>query len=380
MGPLAGMRIIEIASIGPGPYAAMLLADMGADVIRIDRPGGNPNYALDPARDILNRGRRSVALDLSSAPGRDAALRLIEKADGLIEGFRPGVMECLGLGPETCRERARHLVYARVTGFGQHGPLAQRAGHDINYIALSGVLDAIGRDQDAPPAIPLNLIGDYAGGGLFCAFGLVCGLLEARISGRGQIVDAAMVDGAASLMSIVYALDAMGLWQPTRGQNLLDSGAPFYDVYSTRDRRFISVGPLEPQFFRRFLDCIGLADHPACKAQHQREAWPEMRKAIAARMAEKTQADWCRRLESEEVCVTPVLNYREAAAHPHLAARKTFRDDWGLRQPAPTPRFSHTPGELTYPPALPGAHTQEVLREFGLSDADIAELVRIAKG
>ena len=376
MGPLTGVKLIEIASIGPGPYAAMLLADMGANVIRIDRPGGHPDLPLDPTRDILNRGRRSIVLDLASDNGRDAALTLIEAADGLIEGFRPGVMERLGLGPEICHRRAPSLVYARATGWGQDGPLANRAGHDIDYIALTGVLAAIGRNAGEAPAIPLNLIGDYAGGGLFCAFGLVCALLEAQRSGRGQVVDAAMVDGSAHLMSIVHALDAMGLWHPSRGTNLLDSGAPFYDVYRTRDGGYLAVGPLEPSFFAQFLEAVGLDGHPDCARQYDRESWPAMRAAIAQRIAEKGRDDWMRLLETRDVCVAPVLDYREAARHPHLAARGTFRRDWGLHQPAPAPRFSRSQAELTRPPPAPGADSEEILREHGFSEAEIAVLAR----
>jgi len=376
MGPLAGVKIIEVASIGPGPYAAMLLADMGAEVIRIDRPGGRPELPLDPARDILNRGRRSIVLDLACEEGRRAALKLIDSADGLLEGFRPGVMERLGLGPEACLQRSPALVYARLTGWGQDGPLADTAGHDIDYIALTGVLAAIGRSADEAPAIPLNLIGDYAGGGLFCAFGLVCALLEARRSGRGQVVDAAMVDGSAHLTSIVHALDAMGLWQPSRGKNLLDSGAPFYDVYPARDGRYLAVGPLEPAFFARFLEAIGLAGHPDCRSQFDRESWPAMRAAIAERIKDKTRDEWCDLLEGRDVCVAPVLDYREAADHPHLAARRTFRKDWGLHQAAPAPRFSRTSPELTRSPPLPGADTEEILREHGFSQAEIAALTK----
>jgi len=374
MGPLAGIRIIEFAGIGPAPFAGMMLADMGADVIRIDRPGGNPTLPGDPARDILSRGRRSVALDLKSEAGRAAALRLIGRADGLLEGFRPGVMERMGLGPDICRERNRRLVYLRMTGWGQAGPLAQRAGHDIDYIALTGVLAAIGRSEDEPPAVPLNLIADFGGGAMYGAFGMLCGILEAQRSGRGQVVDAAMVDGAASLMSIVYMLDAMGLWQPGRGANLLDSGAPFYDVYAAADGRYLAVGPLEPQFFARFVAAIGLGDHPACRYQQDRTRWPEMRAAIAARLAERSRDEWCRLLEGEDVCVAPVLGYREAPEHPHLAARDTYTEAWGVSQPAPAPRFSRTPGTLSRRPPRPGEQTDEILREFGFTAEEIMAL------
>jgi len=375
MGPLAGVKVIEIAAIGPGPFTAMMLADMGADVIRIDRPGGNPTTPGDPKRDILNRGRRSLALDLKSKAGRDAALRLIDGADALLEGFRPGVMERMGLGPEPCLMRNERLVYARMTGWGQKGPLAGAAGHDINYIALTGALAAMGRSQSDAPAVPLNLIGDYGGGAMQCAFGMVCALFEAQRSGKGQVVDAAMVDGTASLMSVVHMLDAMGLWQPKRSANLLDSGAPFYDVYATRDSRYVAIGPLEPQFFAALLQKLGLTDHPACRNQFDRTAWPDMREAIAGRFAEKTRDEWCALLEGSDVCFAPVLDYREAPDHPHLAARGTYRDNWGLRQAAPAPRFSRTPGDLDRPPPSPGEHSAEILREAGFNADEAAALL-----
>ncbi len=373
MGPLEGTRIVEIAGLGPAPFAAMMLADMGADIIRIDRPGGAPLQVGDPRKEILNRGRRSLTLDLKSPRGRDALLRIIDEVDALIEGFRPGVMERMGLGPEACLARNPRLVYGRMTGWGQEGPLAQRAGHDISYIALTGALAAIGRASDRP-AIPLNLIADFGGGAMYLAFGIVCALLESTRSGRGQVVDAAMVDGVASLMSIVHMLDAMGLWRPERECNLLDGGAPFYDVYETRDGRYLAVGPLEPQFFSEFVARAGLAEHPALRAQMDHTAWPAMRDAIAARMGEKTLAAWMAIFEGSDACVAPVLDYREAREHPHLVARGTFVTRDGVVEPAPAPRFSRTAPALGRPPPAPGEHSREILREFGFSDTEINEL------
>ena len=373
MGPLEGTRIVEIAGLGPAPFAAMMLADMGADVIRVDRPGGAPLQVGDPRKEILNRGRRSLTLDLKSPRGRDALLRIIGEVDALIEGFRPGVMERMGLGPDACLARNPRLVYGRMTGWGQEGPLAQRAGHDITYIALTGALAAIGRASDRP-AIPLNLIADFGGGAMYLAFGIVCALLESTRSGRGQVVDAAMVDGVASLMSIVHMLDAMGLWRPERECNLLDGGAPFYDVYATRDGRYLAIGPLEPQFFSEFVTRAGLAEHPALRAQMDLSAWPAMRDAIAARMREKTLAEWVAIFEGSDACVAPVLDYREAREHPHLVARGTFVTRDGVVEPAPAPRFSRTAPALGRPPPAPGEHSREVLREFGFSDDEIDEL------
>lgn len=373
MGPLAGIRLVEIAGLGPAPFAAMLLADAGADIVRIDRPGGNPLSPLPPRRETVNRGRRSLALDLKSPAGRDALLRIAGQVDGLIEGFRPGVMERLGLGPDICLARNPRLVYGRMTGWGQEGPWRDRAGHDLDYIALAGALGAIGR-PGAPPTVPLNLIGDYGGGALYLAFGMVCGLFEARHSGRGQVVDAAMVDGVASLMTVVHMLDGAGLWQARRGANLLDGGAPFYDVYETADGRHVALAALEPQFFAEFRARAGLADEPALAAQFDRATWPAMRAAIAARLRERTRDEWEATFEGSDACLAPVLDHREAPRHPHLAARGTFRTRDGIAEPAPAPRFSRTPSEPGAPPPEPGEHGREILVEFGFSEAEIEGL------
>ncbi|MFQ5346285.1 MAG: CaiB/BaiF CoA transferase family protein [Rhodothalassiaceae bacterium] len=373
MGPLAGIRILEIAALGPAPFAAMMLADMGAEVVRIERPGGSPMRVGDPRREILNRGRRSLTLDLKSGEGRVALLRMAGQVDGLIEGFRPGVMERMGLGPEACLAANPRLVYGRMTGWGQEGPLSARAGHDINYIALTGALAAIGRASDRP-SIPLNLIADFGGGAMYLAFGMVCALLECTRSGQGQVVDAAMVDGVASLMTVVHMLDQMGLWTPDRESNLLDGGAPFYDVYRTRDGRYLAVGALEPQFFAEFLARAGLAAVVSPADQMDRSRWPAMRRRIAARLGEKTLAEWTAIFAGSDACVTPVLDYREARTNPQLVARRTFLERDGHAEPAPAPRFSRTPPEAGSSPAAPGAHSREILRDFGFDDAEIAAL------
>ncbi|MDE2277892.1 MAG: CoA transferase, partial [Burkholderiales bacterium] len=323
MGPLNGLRVVEIASIGPGPMCGMLLADLGAEVVRIDRlvPSGL-GLAMGRRHEVNARGRRSIALDLKAAGGRAAALRLIDRADVLIEGFRPGVAESLGLGPGDCQARNPGLVYGRMTGYGQGGPLAPAAGHDLNYIALSGALHAIG-PAGGKPLPPLNLVGDYGGGALYLAFGVMAALYERQRSGRGQVVDAAMVDGAASLAAVFYGLHAAGTWRAERGANLLDGGAPFYDTYETADGRFVSVAALEPKFFARLAEELELAPH-FVQGQYDRRLWPELREALAAALRRRTRDDWCARLEGSDACFAPVLSFDEAPLHPHAAARGAF--------------------------------------------------------
>ena len=377
-GPLAGLRVVELAGIGPCPFAGMMLADMGADVVRIERrpdpAAANPYPVLGTRFDVMARGRRSLALDLKTPQGVALLLDLVAKADALVEGFRPGVMERLGLGPDTCLARNPKLVYGRVTGWGQEGPLAQAAGHDLNYVALSGMLHPLG-DADRPPAPPLNLVGDFGGGGMMLAFGVVCALLEARTSGRGQVVDAAMTDGAALLGSMLYGMRAHGSWTGRRGANLLDGGAPFYATYACADGKFIAVGAIEPQFYARLLALAGASD-PAFDAQWRQAAWPDLKAKFAALFATRTRADWCALLEGTDACFAPVLDMDEAPAHPHNAARGTFVDVAGVTQPAPAPRFSRTPGQAGSPPGGPGGHAAAVLADWGWDAAAIATLRR----
>ena len=363
MGPLQGIRIVEFAGIGPGPFAAMLLSDMGADVIRIDRKGGRSPGKFE----VTYRGRRAVALDLKKPEAIEAALKLIERADALVEGFRPGVMERLGLGPEICLKRNPKLVFGRMTGWGQSGPLATAAGHDINYIALTGALHGIG-NADSKPVPPLNLVGDFGGGALYLAFGVVCGILEARKSGRGQVVDAAMTDGAASLMAMFYGMSAAGFWQDARGVNLLDSGAHFYDTYETSDGRWIALGAIEPQFYRELLEKTGIAD-PAFEAQMDRASWPKLKARLAAVVKTKTRDEWDAIMLGSDVCYAPVLSLAEAPKHPHNVARKTFEDVDGVVQPAPAPRFSRTPPEIQRIPNATDA--KAALSAWGFSSAEI---------
>ncbi len=373
MGPLRGLKILEIASIGPGPFAAMMLSDMGAEVLRIDRIIQESEFELIEAdKDILNRGRKSVSIDLKNPAGLEVVLRLVENSDALIEGFRPGVMERLGLGPEVCLKRNPALVYGRVTGWGQEGPLAQTAGHDINYIALAGVLDAIGR-VDQAPVPPLNLLGDFGGGGMLLAFGVVCGLLERVTSGKGQVVDAAMVDGAAILMTMIHALRAMDAWNLERGTNLLDTGAPFYETYECRDGKYISVGALEPQFYDLLVKLTGL-EGEKLPDQMDRAAWPALKDRTAQIFKSKTREEWCEVMEGTDVCFAPVLSMTEAPEHPHLKHRGTFIEVADITQPAPAPRFSRTSPEISRPPPRPGQHTEDVLHERGFVEEEIAEL------
>jgi alpha-methylacyl-CoA racemase len=376
-GPLQGLRVIEMVGIGPCPFAAMMLADMGAEVIRIDRrpdpSAPNPYPTLGTKYDVMARGRRSLALDLKSPRARQLLLDLVGKADALVEGFRPGVMERLGLGPEVCHDRNPKLVYGRVTGWGQAGPLAQAAGHDLNYVALSGMLHAMG-DADRPPAPPLNLVGDFGGGGMMLAFGVVCAMLEARASGRGQVVDAAMTDGAALLGAMTYGLRAHGAWSGARGANLLDGGAPFYATYACADGRFIAVGAIEPQFYARLLALTGASD-PAFARQWGTDDWPALKEKFAALFATRTRDAWCALLEGADACFAPVLDMDEAPHHPHNAARKTFVDVDGVMQPAAAPRFSRTPGQAR-PVAEPGQDGAAVLADWGWSEEAIARLRR----
>jgi alpha-methylacyl-CoA racemase len=371
MGPLQGVRVIEVAGIGPGPFCAMVLADLGADVIRIDRPpaGGDP---LAARYDVLNRGRRSVAVDLKDPGGPDVVLRLVEQADALLEGFRPGVAERLGIGPEACLERNPRLVYGRMTGWGQDGPLAPTAGHDLTYAAVAGALAHIGR-AGQPPTPPLNLVADFGGGGMLLALGLVAGLLHARTTGEGQVVDAAMVDGTALLMAPFFGASAMGFWSDERGTNLLDSGAPFYDVYSCLDGKELAVGAIEPQFFAALLDVLDL-DADAVPEQNDRARWPELRASLAAAIASRPRDEWVARADGTDACVAPVLTMRDAADHPHVRHRGTIVERDGVPQPAPAPRFSATPAALDRPPSVPGLHTDEILTEGGFSDQEIASL------
>jgi alpha-methylacyl-CoA racemase len=372
-GPLTGIKIVEIAGIGPGPFAAMLLSDLGADVLRIDRAqnvsGGDPE---SPPLDLLNRGRRSVGVDLKQPAGVETVLRLVDQADVLIEGFRPGVMERLGLGPDACFARNPRLVYGRMTGWGQDGPLANAAGHDINYISLTGALHAIGRQGQAPVP-PLNLVGDFGGGTMFLIMGVLAALVERGRSGKGQVVDAAMTDGSAALMTIFYGLQHLGFWRDERGVNMLDTGAHFYEVYETKDGKYVSIGAIEPQFYQLLLKHTGLAgtDLPT---QFDRDQWPAFKDKVTAIFRTKTRDEWCAIMENTDVCFAPVLTMSEAPHHPHNQARGTFTEVKGVVQPAPAPRFSRTPGAIQRPPAHAGQHTDEALADWGFSAAERAAL------
>jgi alpha-methylacyl-CoA racemase len=373
MGPLAGLKVIEIAGIGPGPFCGMMLADLGADVVRVDRAqnvqGGDPAV---PPLDLLARGRRSIGVDLKNPEGVGVVLDLVAGAEVLIEGFRPGVAERLGIGPADCHARNPRLVYGRMTGWGQSGPYGPMAGHDINYIALAGALEPIGRAGE-PPLPPLNLVGDFGGGGMLLAFGVLAGVFEAQRSGQGQVIDAAMVDGAAALMTMTHSFRAMGMWTDERGTNMLDTGAHYYDVYETSDGKYISVGSIEPQFYAALLDGLGLdaADLPY---QQDRARWPALTERFAAIFKTKTRDEWTAIFEGTDACVAPILSIPEAVAHPHNVERGTFVEVAGLAQPAPAPRFDRTPPAISAPPPHAGQHTDEILRDFGLDDDRITKL------
>ncbi|MFF4781197.1 CaiB/BaiF CoA transferase family protein [Streptomyces griseorubiginosus] len=363
-GPLTGVRVVELAGIGPGPFAAMLLADLGADVVQVCRPGGSA-LSIDPAYDITNRNKRSVVVDLKAPDGPARVLDLAARADILVEGNRPGVAERVGVGPEDCHARNPALVYGRMTGWGQDGPLAQRAGHDIAYIALTGTLGLIG-EPGRPPAVPANLLGDYAGGALYLVVGVLAALHHARATGTGQVVDAAIVDGTSHLAAMLHGMTAAGGWQDRRGANLLDGGCPYYGTYETADGGYMAVGALEPQFYDRFLDLLGLPDFADARKDWTR--WGDLREAVAARFKSRSRDEWTAVFEGTDACVAPVLSLREAPHHPHLAARGTFTDHDGITQPAPAPRFSATPTAVRTGPARPGTDTAAVARDWDVPD------------
>ncbi len=370
MGPLEGIKILEVGGIGPGPFCGMMLSDMGADIVRIERRGGLS--LTDPKYDLLTRNRRSVFIDLRKPEGVETVLKMVEQVDALQEGFRPGVMEKLGLSPEVCLERNPKLVYGRMTGFGQEGPLAKAAGHDINYISMSGALHAIGRKGEKPVP-PLNLVGDFGGGGMMLAFGMVCALFEAQKSGKGQVVDAAMIDGSAALMAMIYGLKAAGLWTDRCGDNLLDTGAHFYDTYETADGKFISIGSIEPQFYALLLELAEI-DDPEFKEQFDRTKWSSLKTKLDDLFKTKTRDEWCDLMEGTDICFAPVLSLDEAPQHPHNQKRKTFVEVEGVVQPAPAPRFSRTKPELKTAPPIPGQDTQPVLEDFGFTIDEIEML------
>jgi alpha-methylacyl-CoA racemase len=377
MGPLQGIRILEFEAIGPAPFAGMLLADMGADVLVIDRPETS-GLGLKRERwyDVLMRGKRSVTLDMKSPRGAEAALALVARADALIEGFRPGVMERLGVGPAEALKANPRLAYGRMTGWGQEGPLAPRAGHDINYIALSGILNAIGR-RGEPPVPPLNLIGDFGGGGMLLGFGVVCALLEAQRSGRGQVIDAAMVDGAALLAAMFAGFLAAGGWSEARGENILDSGAPWYDVYETADRKYVAIGAIEDKFYAELCARLQLTDLPP---QHDRARWPELRRRLGETFKRKTRDEWCGVFEGSDACFAPVLSWSEARAHEHSRARAAYGELAKVAQPAPAPRFSRTAPRLDRAPPERGEGGRDALRDWGFAADDLARLKTLGVG
>lgn len=375
-GPLQGVHVVEIAGLGPGPFCGMMLADMGATVLRIDRPGPlNPGNPSSPEFDLMNRGRSSVAVDLKQPAGVELVLRLAERADVFFEGFRPRVAERLGIGPDVCLSRNPRLVYGRITGFGQHGPYAPRAGHDVNYIGLAGALGAMG-PADVPPVPPLNVVGDFGGGGMFLAFGIVCALLEVSGSGRGQVVDAAIVDGTSAMMTMFHGLYAQRAWSPDRGRNLLDGGAHFYGAYACADGQHISVGAIEPQFYSAFLQRLGLADDEEfVRGYRDPTAWPALRSRLVELFRSRTRAQWVALFEGVDACVAPVLSLAEVTTHPHNGARDAFVNIDGVVQPAPAPRFSRTPPQVASPPPRPGQHSRAALRSWRLTAGEIQALI-----
>ncbi|XVQ08646.1 CaiB/BaiF CoA transferase family protein [Spirillospora sp. CA-255316] len=371
-GPLSGVRVIELAGIGPAPFAAMLLADLGADVIQVDRPSAVREGEVTGGTEFSNRGKRSIAVDLKSERGRDVVLGLVEKSDVLLEGFRPRVTERLGIGPDDCLSRNPRLVYGRMTGWGQEGALSRSAGHDIGYIAITGSLHAIGR-EGGPPQVPLNLLGDFAGGSMYLVVGVLSALLESKTSGRGQVVDAAIVDGTAHLSTFIHGMLAGGIWQDRRGVNMLDTGAPWYDVYETADGRHMAVGAIEPQFYAEFVRLLGLEDQEGAAdlpGQHDQPRWPEMRERFAAAFKTRTRDEWTKVFLPSDACVAPVLSLKEAAEHPYNTERGVFLERDGTHQPAPAPRFSRTVTETDGVPALPGGQTRDVLTDLGFEDVE----------
>ncbi len=379
MGPLAGFKVVEIAGIGPAPFCGMMLADMGADVILVQRKSSNPNSAgpADPAAmgkyAIFNRGKRSITLDLKDPLAVEVVLKLVEKSDALIEGFRPGVIERLGLGPDTCLKKNPALIYGRMTGWGQFGPLAQAAGHDLNYIALSGALYYSGHGNEAPFAPP-TLVGDIGGGGMLLALGVLAGILNARQTGKGQVIDAAITDGSALLSTLLFSFHQMGAWSNQRSDNIIDSGSPWYDTYACADGNYITVGSLEPRFYNLLLEKCGLSSDPDFAKQFDKADWPRAKQKLTAMIKTKSRAEWCDLMEGTDICFAPVLNFEEAAAHPHNQERETFLKVDDVLQPAPAPRFSETPSHLKSPPPVPGADTEDILRELGYENGQIQEL------
>lgn len=374
MGPLAGVKIVEMAGIGPAPFCGMLLGDLGAEIVSIDRPGGGEKAGLPftPAYDFFGRNKLRIALDLKSPKGQATARKLINQADIVLEGFRPGVMEKLGLGPDQFHESNPKLIYGRMTGWGQTGPLAQSAGHDVNYIALTGALSAIG-PAGAAPTIPLNLLGDFGGGALYLALGVLAALIDAQKTGQGQIVDAAVVDGAISLTTMVYALRGMGQWPGGRGENVLDGGAPFYNLYETSDGLYVSVGPLEGKFYAEFITRLGL-DPAALPSRADKAHWPQLKRLFAERFKTKTRDEWCALMEGTDVCFAPVLSLEEAPHHTHNQAREAFWERHGVAQPSPAPRLSRTPGTIRFSAADPEAKKAEKLLSWGLTPDDLTTL------